>query len=367
MTGAEARYFDGLRPVPQPALAHLEGRTLTLRLVETGMWLRWSLAETRIVSEDHGLTLGRMRHGADTGERLTITDRSLVEALKVRAPGMTGGRAHARRADRRIALWAVAAVISLGLLVRYGLPVFADVVAPFVPWRAEAALGRAVEPQVLELLGKGKPARLCQSEGGAGRRALDLMVTRLTAGASLPGPLRVDVVDVGELNAFALPGGRIVLFRSLVEGASGPDEVAGVLGHEIGHVINRDTMRALVHDGALGVVLGIILGDVTGGSTAYLVSKFLLGNRFSREAERAADRIGIELVTQAGGDPTAMANFFRRMMAGSGGLALPDLLSTHPVNEERISTIEAARGEGRATALLGDAEWRALKTICGEG
>jgi Zn-dependent protease with chaperone function len=310
------------------------------------------------------LRLGREEHGTDTGERLEIADPAAAEPLRRHCAFLAGDRQTGRRTLLAIAGWSLAAVVSLALLVVYGVPALADRIAPLVPWSTEVQLGQPVEGEALRSLA-GPSARMC-GEGTApsfGRQALDRLVRRLSAGADLPGELRVSVVDSDIRNAFALPGGRILLFRGLIETAKGPDEVAGVLAHEIGHVVHRDAMRRMIHAGGLSFVVGTVLGDFTGAGALVIATKFMLGNSYSRQAETEADLFAAEAMARAGGDVTALARFLERVATMPGERQL-ELLLSHPVTEDRVRAIEAmARGSARRP-ILDPEEWNALRAIC---
>lgn len=328
----------------------------------------WPFAETRIEEANGEARLHRVLAGEDTGERITAPAPAFRATFAAALPRFGKGRA-GEISGARIALWCGAALASLAFLYFVGLPAFARLAAPLVPWRWEASLGRAVEPQVLDYFGKGKPPRLCGTEGSPGKRALEAMTAKLAAGAKLPAPLRVDVIDTRETNAFALPGARIFIFRPIIEKAANPDEVAGVLAHEIGHVIHRDAMRGLIHDGALSLIIGAMIGDVTGGSTVTILSKMMLGSAYSRENEAEADAVSVDLMRKAGADPGAINAFFRRLSALEGrNRSVLDALRTHPVTSERIAKVERLAGElpPEARPILDAAEWRALKDICAE-
>ena len=363
------RYFDGVRPLAHEAELHRHGAGVEITLLATGEKRVWSFLETRFERENGAALLHRVSRGVDTGERL-VTNLAVFErdfAVDLRHFGH--GRA-GEASGRRIALWTGAAVASMALLFFVGLPFIARVAAPLVPFSWEQNLGKSVEPQVLEMFGKGKAPALCGAPDGPGRKALGLMVSRLTADIALPGPLHVDVLDTPDTNAFALPGGRIFVFGSILNKATNPDEVAGVLAHEIGHVVHRDAMRALIHDGTLSVLLGVVLGDVTGGATVTMLGKMMLGSAYSRENERDADRVSVQLMENAGADPRAINIFFKKLgdLEDKSSGKILDAFRSHPVTTDRIETINKLSEDAKPPRqpVLNAAEWAALKGICRE-
>ena len=156
------------------------------------------------------------------------------------------------------------------------------------------------------------------------------------------------VVDSREINAFALPGGFIYVNRGLIETAETETELAGVLGHEIGHVVARhgaeQAQRASIAN--LGLrVLGSIFGSGTGGQIGGMAAELVTAGtfmRFSRDAEREADQLGAENVAAAGHDPHGMVTFFEKLAALRDGQAnaVERFFASHPSPEERVSNVQ---------------------------
>jgi Zn-dependent protease with chaperone function len=155
-----------------------------------------------------------------------------------------------------------------------------------------------------------------------------------------------DVVNLREINAFALPGGPMFLHRGMIEAARSEAEVAGVMGHEIAHVVLRHgTAQATKGQKfQLGALAGQVLGAVIGGRTGAVVSQgsqIGLGTvflKYSREYEREADLLGAQLMARAGYDPRAMASMFQTIEKQGGGGG-PEFLSDHPNPGNRVQAI----------------------------
>src|SRR5262245_39137683 len=162
--------------------------------------------------------------------------------------------------------------------------------------------------------------------------------------AVIPGDLRqpafrytFNVVNQKEINAFALPGGPMFLNRGMIEAAGTEGEVAGVMAHELSHVILRHgTAQATkAQKFQIGAVAGQILGAIVGGTAGSIIaqgSQFGLGTyflKYSREYEREADLLGAQLMAASGYDPRQMANMFKTIEQEGGGRG-PEWLSDHP-------------------------------------
>jgi predicted Zn-dependent protease len=155
-----------------------------------------------------------------------------------------------------------------------------------------------------------------------------------------------DVVNLREINAFALPGGPMFLHRGMLEAARTDAEVAGVMAHELSHVILRHgTVQASkAQKFQLGAIAGQVLGSIVGGRTGNAIaqgSQFGLGTyflKYSREYEREADLLGAQIMARAGYDPREMANMFQTI-ARRGGSGGPEWLSDHPNPGNRYDAI----------------------------
>src|SRR5436309_4801116 len=154
------------------------------------------------------------------------------------------------------------------------------------------------------------------------------------------------VVNVREINAFALPGGPMYVNRGMIEAAHTEGEVAGVMAHELSHVVLRhgtaQASKATKYE--IGEVAGAVLGAIIGGGWGQVISQgtqFGLGAaflRFSREYEKQADLEGTHIMARAGYDPRDMANMFKTIekQSGPGG---PQWLSDHPNPGNRVEYI----------------------------
>jgi len=161
---------------------------------------------------------------------------------------------------------------------------------------------------------------------------------------AVPGELRhrgfqytFQVVNAREINAFALPGGPMFVNRGMIEAAQSEGQVAGVMAHELSHIVLRhgtaQATRATPYE--IGAIAGSVLGAIIGGNVGSVVAqgtRFGLGTafmRFSREYERQADIEGAHLMARAGYDPRDMAAMFR-IIAQRGRAGGPEWLSDHP-------------------------------------
>jgi predicted Zn-dependent protease len=153
-------------------------------------------------------------------------------------------------------------------------------------------------------------------------------------------PWNFYVVDDPSINAFAVPGGHVYVHTGLIANADNASELAGVLGHEISHVLARHSTEQISRQYGLQMLAGLVLGQ-NPGQLAQIAASIAAGGalaRFSREAEREADEIGIQAMHRAGYNPAGMATMFEELLEqrqGSPG-RVEQFFSTHPLTEERI-------------------------------
>lgn len=154
------------------------------------------------------------------------------------------------------------------------------------------------------------------------------------------------IVDSKEINAFALPGGFVYVNRGLIEHAPRMDELAGAMGHEIGHVVMRHSVKQMekMQGAQVGVTVGCILlnactSDVA--NAAINVGGTLVFDKFSRDDERQADEVGVQNVVRAGIDPRGMVELFQVLIdeRQSNPSAVAGWFATHPVEEDRIADV----------------------------
>lgn len=156
------------------------------------------------------------------------------------------------------------------------------------------------------------------------------------------------IVDAQEVNAFAVPGGYVYVNRGLIQRADQMDEIAGVLGHEIGHVVRRHTVKQMekAQGANIGVTLACVLTSICNSQAAGAAINIAGGAvfaRFSRQDEAEADAEGVKNVVRAGISPAGMVTMFRKLLderkARPG--AVESWFLTHPLEEDRINAVQA--------------------------
>jgi len=312
-------------------------------------------------------------NGAQT---LFVANPAFTEGLLARAYGLSPRRQ--RLLGLRPGIAAVAIVAAVVATVRFLELHPAQTIARMLPQQTREAMGRSV---VAQLTGHMK-----QCESGPGRIALDRLTRRLTSAApDNAAPVRVLMVDWALVNAFATPGGQIIMTRGLVQKAASPDEVAGVLAHEIGHTIELHPEAGLVRAMGLSAAAQIVFAGTT--STAANIGLLLTQLRYTRVAEREADAHAMRLLKNAGISTKGFGDFFERLepklsnpvakteddkkdenkkkVSLGSRIFASEILRSHPLTADRLALVRA-QPTYAATPALSDEDWRALREMCGQ-
>ena len=238
-------------------------------------------------------------------------------------------------------------VCLIGVSYRHVLPWAARAVVALTPESADVAVGETALTQIDES-GLMLPTTLSEAKQEAVRTAFARAVARLPG--DVPAyRLEFRKSTIGP-NAFALPGGAMILTDDLYERVDGDKDIlVGVLGHELGHLRHRHGMRMLVQAGVLSAAAGALYGDF---STLFAQVPVLLGqSSYSRDAEHEADVYSVQLMRANRISPAVMARFFDKIRQprpgdkdGKGGFVphLPIAIASHPSDADRIRFFEQA-------------------------
>ena len=326
-----------------------------LEIVENEVVERWPYDQVR--RADGPLQLLRLRCiTALPLARLEIDDAVTQEAIAAHCKSLNVGHATATQ-TWRIVFWSLAAVGSIIGLAWFGIPFAADRLAPLVPMAVEQRIGEAVDKQARTIFG----GRVC--DGAEGQAAFASLVDKLKRAGEIEIALEARVLASSVPNAYALPGGKIYLLEGLLQKARDPDEIAGVIAHELGHVVHRDNLRKIIQTGGTSFLIGLLFGDVTGGSAMVFVGRSLFDASYSRDAERAADAFAIEVMRKLGRSARPMGEFLFRVTGAEANKTI-SILASHPLTEERRDLMRREESPNTGPAILTAGEWRALKNIC---
>lgn len=236
---------------------------------------------------------------------------------------------------RRRVVWGVlgGTIIAVVLGLWFGADLLVELAVDRIPIEWEQKLGESAYRDFLshqEIVKEGPAVT-----------AVEEMTHRLTEQIpNNPYKFEVTVVHSDVVNAFALPGGYVVVFTGLMKKAESGEEVAGVLGHELNHVLQRHGLERIVKTLGIGAVVTVLVGDQQGLiGLAKQLGIELMALKFSREQETEADLTGLRLLHRAKIAPDGMIRFFERLSESDRRRI--ELFSTHPMSAARATRLKA--------------------------
>lgn len=324
----------------------------TLRIRADDREVAWPLADLTVDIE---------------ADQARVSSRKARDARLVLPVGewspMIGDRLADRvRLRRRREWWLIggltAAAAGVALFVTVGVPVLSGPLARATPVSMETRMGENFNGQV--------SAIFPTCDDPAAQRTLAALGDRIAAKADTPFDIRVRAVDAPMVNAFALPGGYILVTDDLIREAKTPDELAAVIAHEIAHVEKRHVMQAVWRNFGVGLLLDLVVGGGTGaGQQAVILAGQASELSYSRSAELEADTRGQSLLQADGLSSLGMAPFFERMAGGEKSSRIgqaTEFMNTHPDSQRRARSARAAGRSGQAALTAED--WRTVRSLC---
>jgi Zn-dependent protease with chaperone function len=346
-----ARYYDGISPKEQLLTLHSIGGILYGKDANGEEILAWPFDELSVrdlpINGRDGVLAKE-----DSEARLYITNEE-YEALVPHLPKY--------RPDHGIMAWLIVGVSTLALIamIYFGWTKLTPWVADQIPQDYAEELG----DDVITILSFGNDA----CEDSPGKETLKRLTRRLSKAADMETVPRVIVVDGKMENAFAAPGGRVVLFRKIIENSETIDEVVGVLAHEMAHVAHRHPLEGYVRRMGMDVILSSLFGQ-DGPGTLVSAGRLLQELSYGREAERQADAMAVEIMRKTGYDPKGLGKFFKRLQKKEKGSLMDNefvgYISTHPATSERLEMLEKLPSTGGLSERVKTAQLERLKRIC---
>jgi predicted Zn-dependent protease len=363
------RYHDGLVSFVRDVICRVEAQMLVITDLETRTEIdRWKADDVfPIHARRYEVRVGVT--GRPYGARLAFNGFEQARAAHAMLPALN----HKHRAERgrqyRAMGLATAALVSVVFAYIYGVPLIANRIVAIVPPEWEQRLGETVVAQIEGALAQEGGFEVCDTNpNSVANRAIARFAALAVEGTNSPFTPDIKVVRTTIPNAFALPGGHSYYFSALLAQTESADEFAGVMAHELGHVVHRHGMEQLIATSATGLLIGFILGDMTGLSVAGALGSALIDSSFSRDAEREADRFAAQASTRVGFRPASLADLLERVAPDDAFTQNLALLSTHPLTAERRAYLEslAIEADSSLAPAFTDAEWRAIKEMCGD-
>lgn len=360
----DAAYFDGKTARRHDVRVAVGGRGLRLRHPD-GREVVWPYDQLTLAEDGFAGDPLRFERPTAEGlhEALVVADAAILEAIERGNPEAARAFKKPDKVPAFLAKTAVAGVGTLafaGAMFFWGVPALGNAVAAAVPPKWEADLGASVVDEIVP------PAARCEDPKRVA--AVQAIVDQLIAARpGTPYKYKVTLAKDTEVNAFAAPGGYLVVNQGLLSKTRRPEELAGVLAHEIQHVEQRHATKGICRELTMGALIRAASGGSGDLAAAAGAAKTLGGLSYSRQAEEEADMKGLALMQAARLDPRGMVAAFE--MLGADGGDLPSELayfSTHPRTTDRVAALrrEAAKMRHAPVPVVEKMPWKQVIAGC---
>ena len=333
--------------------------------------IRWAYPQLRWAADTSPFHIEHCAEGDEGLETLVVDDPDFYRSVLEIAPKSFSSRENESKFNWKLYSVGIMVLIFSAYVFIKTVPSFlADQMVEKIPIEWEVTVGQSIlkmlpvaqkpDPEVLKVL----------------QDTVDFLKQSLPGN---PYDLKVYILPVEQVNALALPGGPIVIFEGLIDKAESPEELAGVLAHEIQHILLRHSTRGILRNLAKSMLVTLFLGDVNSvmeGIVQLAGQLETLG--LSREMEAEADQKGMELILAANIDPHGMIRIFKKLMQEdysqkklpkgkpvSEENDLSSYFSTHPSSQNRLARLEKQMRshENRIwTPLFPNLDWNEIKS-----
>ena len=355
----ETRYADGRAAVTHEASVEFGADALTLHAA--GAAFDWRYDELRRADDGSGRVI--LKRKPDTGERLYLSEQD-GERLRLAEPALFakpafGVEGRATLAGLTVAAWSLAAVFLLAV------PLGAGPIADYVPPRYRDQIAEISWSQMNAF------TSYCDDSDQASQILNDLAYRMMSeSGVAMRDDVWITIVDAPFPNAFALPDNSIIVTDDLIALAEHPDELTGVIAHEIAHIEHNHIMKNIIRSVGAGIFFDVVFGGAGAGQMVAIASVNLASLRYSRGDETDADLRGLDYLDAAGIDAGGLARFFERIEAeyeeAEGAETIPTMLSSHPATAERAAAARARSRQGLQPSIS-EADWQIVRAACAGG
>ncbi|MCX6119743.1 MAG: M48 family metallopeptidase [Proteobacteria bacterium] len=335
----------------QSLLEH-DGDELIIRSLETNEERqRWQFQEVEI---EVGPGISVLRHKVLTGQQFICHDPEMPHIFKKQNPALTHGF-HLKQTHLAIGL----VIVFFGLVALIWLS--ANTAAQFVALRVPAQWEQSLSSKLNEYVTKSS----CESVEA--NRVVGKILARLVGQRQLQFDVKIKISNSPDVNAFALPGGVILLNRGFLQQVNSPEEVAAVLAHEIQHVEQRHVMSTVIRASFIAMVWSVIFGDM---SSFIMVDPGLIHSlattSFSRQQEASADLGGLKMLDEAGISRQGFKDFFLKISKSIEGKGSDwaTLINSHPSSSTRMKMIGSEPFRESRPKIAEEGEFAALKNPC---
>lgn len=349
-----ARFFDGEHSFPYQANLTLLEMALQIEYLadNKSKTIVWPYDSLIIIEPLYHNRKGVISSTQTPHARLNIDNAEFFNALLQRVKKRQIQKTHVPHSWKMMMVFFLLFLLGL-VLILWGYPKITPFIAKSIPHSWDDSLGKWVVANIAQ------GRKECVAPDG--QKALNKLIQRISQSDL---PYQIKVIDFGpeNINAFATAGNHIVIMSGLIDFAQSPEELLGVVAHEMGHAIEHHPTDGLLR--VLGI--NIIMVATFGTSATYPTQ--LLHMKYSREKEAQADQIAVKLLKAANVNVLGLATFFERlnqkMSLSNDYEAIMEYVSDHPGLMGRVQMIKNQADQQKPITPISNKEWHAIKGIC---
>lgn len=354
-----ARFYDGKTADPHDLDIEISQAKLIGRSPSGNKLVEWDINTIRVLNEPEAKRQAIITTTTDNIARLYIS-QSVFQKLNYILHRKARPFFRVYNSLSSISFWFIVTSIVLFIIVQ-SVPKFSPYIAQKLPIAWEESLG---EYAFKQLLGKKK---VCRAKNGL--ESLEKIALILQATQNNITQMTINVIQEETVNAIAFPGGKIIIYSGLIKESESPSEIAGVIAHEMGHVLKKHPTESFVRNLGLTLLTKLMFENIDSIGNMGVAGQLLLELNYSRKAEQEADKIALQILEENNIDANGFKAFFERQQDANHTTTASQFdiltyLSTHPRTSERINMIEGPSDNKKYKQLLSKEEWIALKKIC---
>lgn len=364
LTSFEAKFYDGETARPYQVIVELYRANLCIKTQDRSLKKNWPYEEIKILEQPVPPLPARLTSNRTPHARLYIEPGNWRQ-IKPQLPESASPIITLSTNWNFLIGYAGLSVLVILGAVLFGHKLF-EYVSHTIPQSTEDQIGQLAIQSLIT-----KP----ECVEPQGRASLEKMTHKLQQGMQRDIKIKVRVASGNEtLNAFATPGGYLVIFSGVLKNADSANEVAGVLAHEMAHIEMNHPMKSLVRHLGVSLTLQLMFGNQGAISKIAQLAGIFQQLHYSRQDELEADLVGQNLLKKARLDPAGLKLFFERLKKaetgqnnneGSEFSEILSYFSTHPHTQVRINQFKPGQTNANTyEEALNETEWRALKNIC---
>ncbi|MBE7636864.1 M48 family metalloprotease [Sneathiella sp. P13V-1] len=362
----EAEYFDGQTSSSRTVRVLVGSKELVLSEADGTNIAHWRCDLVRDenippIRDELFLSLSEANDA-----RLRVSGRVKVQYIRERCNFLQ----KRRKRESKYYLKIVAGFALVGLITWYvlfeGFPALASAASGLLPVEITEKIGDATVEQIKKQAAKGNENIECV--GHVAIDAISEFLVKLDMAHGIeegdrPPVRKVVILKSNVKNAFAVPGGTIVIMDGLIKASKHPNALAGVIAHEYSHAAFDHPIRLYASNVGIAAFLSLLLGDTSGGTALAVLGQMMLGASYSRDLEEEADNHAIELMSKLSMDVSHMVPLLKSIQEDHSDSGFFTLFNSHPEMGERIEQIEKSGVTGAENAF-NSTDWNSIRKMC---